>query len=54
MLTSSLVIKAYSRSLRLVFISAIAMFVFVNILVIAIRLPQLKKRKACDRDTNRI
>jgi hypothetical protein len=43
------VIEAYSRSLRLVFISAIVMFIIVNLLVIAIDLPQLKK-KACSDD----
>ncbi|KAF2829176.1 MFS general substrate transporter [Ophiobolus disseminans] len=42
----SQVIDAYSRSLRIVFISAIAMFVIVNILVFAIELPHLKKKKA--------
>ncbi|KAH7088989.1 major facilitator superfamily domain-containing protein [Paraphoma chrysanthemicola] len=40
----SQVIDAYSRSLRIVFISAIAMFVIVNILVFAIELPHLKKK----------
>jgi fucose permease len=44
------VIEAYSRSLRLVFISAIAMFVIVNVLVVSIKLPQLKKA-ASDDDT---
>jgi hypothetical protein len=49
-LISSLVIEAYSRSLRLVFISAIAMFIIVNILVFAIELPQLKKSKVHDEE----
>ncbi|KAH8722337.1 major facilitator superfamily domain-containing protein [Phaeosphaeriaceae sp. PMI808] len=40
----SQVIDAYSRSLRIVFISAFAVFVIVNILVFAIELPHLKKR----------
>ncbi|KAI4674911.1 uncharacterized protein J4E84_010353 [Alternaria hordeiaustralica] len=46
----SQVIEAYSRSLRLVFISAIAMFIIVNILVFAIELPQLKKSKVHDEE----
>ncbi|EMD95408.1 hypothetical protein COCC4DRAFT_46067 [Bipolaris maydis ATCC 48331] len=41
----SQVIEAYSRSLRLVFISAMATFVIVNALVFAIKLPHLKKKK---------
>ncbi|EUC50705.1 hypothetical protein COCMIDRAFT_80984 [Bipolaris oryzae ATCC 44560] len=41
----SQVIEAYSCSLRLVFISAMATFVIVNALVFAIKLPQLKKKK---------
>ena len=41
-----LVIAAYSKSLRLTFISAIAMFVFVNALVLFIKLPRLRKRNA--------
>ncbi|OAG20010.1 MFS general substrate transporter [Alternaria alternata] len=44
----SQVIEAYSRSLRLVFISAIVMFIIVNLLVIAIDLPQLKKKASSD------
>jgi ABC-type spermidine/putrescine transport system permease subunit II len=40
------VIDAYSRSLRIVFISAIVAFVIVNILVFAIQLPHLKKKEA--------
>jgi hypothetical protein len=39
------VIDAYSRSLRIVFISALAVFVIVNILVFAIQLPHLKKKE---------
>jgi len=42
------VIEAYSRSLRIVFISAIATFVVVNILVFAIKLPHLTRKKAED------
>ncbi|KAJ5021017.1 major facilitator superfamily domain-containing protein [Bipolaris maydis] len=37
--------RSYSRSLRLVFISAMATFVIVNALVFAIKLPHLKKKK---------
>lgn len=44
------VIEAYSRSLRLVFISAIAMFVIVNALVSAIDLPRLRKKEASSED----
>ncbi|KAF7671775.1 mfs general substrate transporter [Alternaria burnsii] len=44
----SQVIEAYSRSLRLVFISAIVMFIIVNLLVIAIDLPQLRKKASSD------
>ncbi|KAH7398224.1 major facilitator superfamily domain-containing protein [Pyrenochaeta sp. MPI-SDFR-AT-0127] len=44
----SQVIDAYSQSLRLVFISAIAMFVIVNALVFAIKLPHLKKKERAD------
>ncbi|KAF1839368.1 MFS general substrate transporter [Decorospora gaudefroyi] len=43
------VIEAYSRSLRLVFISAIVVFVIVNILVFAIKLPHLKKKDKAKR-----
>jgi hypothetical protein len=43
---SLVVIDAYTRSLRIVFISAIAMFFIVNILVFAIELPHLKKKAA--------
>jgi hypothetical protein len=50
MLTSTIVIEAYSRSLRLVFISAILMFVIVNLLVITIGLPQLKRKTPSDDD----
>ncbi|KAJ4368155.1 hypothetical protein N0V83_006511 [Neocucurbitaria cava] len=42
------VIDAYIRSLRLVFIFAIAMFVIVNALVFAINLPHLKKKESND------
>lgn len=44
------VIDAYSQSLRLVFISAIAMFVIVNALVFTIKLPHLKKKERVDDD----
>jgi flagellar biosynthesis/type III secretory pathway M-ring protein FliF/YscJ len=44
-LTYKLVIDAYSRSLRIVFFFAVAVFVVVNILVFAIRLPHLKKKE---------
>jgi hypothetical protein len=40
-----LVIQAYSQSLRIVFISAIALFAIVNLLVFTINLPHLKKKK---------
>jgi fucose permease len=46
--TQTTVIEAYSLSLRIVFISAIAMFAIVNILVFAIKLPHLKRKKAED------
>ncbi|KAF2788733.1 MFS general substrate transporter [Melanomma pulvis-pyrius CBS 109.77] len=46
----SQVIDAYGRSLRLTFISAIAVFVMVNLLVIAIKLPHLKRRRQTDAD----
>lgn len=39
-------IDAYTRSLRIVFISAIAMFFIVNVLVFAIKLPHLKKKES--------
>ncbi|KAF9739461.1 hypothetical protein PMIN06_001066 [Paraphaeosphaeria minitans] len=42
------VIDAYGRSLRVTFISAIAAFVLVNILVLTIRLPNLKPKKGGD------
>ncbi|KAJ4301381.1 hypothetical protein N0V90_003473 [Kalmusia sp. IMI 367209] len=42
------VIDAYARSLRVTFISAIAVFVVVNVLVFTIRLPNLKPKKADD------
>ncbi|KAF2121396.1 major facilitator superfamily domain-containing protein [Lophiotrema nucula] len=41
----SQVIDAYGRSLRIVFISAIAVFVIVNMLVLWVKLPNIKKRK---------
>lgn len=41
----SQVMDAYSQSLRLVFISAIFMFLLVNVLVFAIELPHLKKKR---------
>ncbi|OAL54255.1 MFS general substrate transporter [Pyrenochaeta sp. DS3sAY3a] len=44
----SQVIDAYSQSLRLVFISALVMFVVVNALVFAIKLPHLKKKERDD------
>lgn len=43
---TSPVIEAYSRSLRLVFISAIVIFFIVNVLVFSIELPRLKKKDA--------
>ncbi|PVI02520.1 MFS general substrate transporter [Periconia macrospinosa] len=39
------VIDAYSRSLRITFISTIAIFVIVNILVFTIKLPNLKRKQ---------
>lgn len=39
------VIEAYARSLRVTFISAIAVFAIVNILVIPMKLPNLKRRQ---------
>ncbi|KAH3906752.1 hypothetical protein HBI56_062600 [Parastagonospora nodorum] len=42
------VIDAYSRSLRIVFISAIAVYLIVNILVWGIELPRLGKKVADD------
>jgi len=44
----SQVIDAYSQSLRLVFISAIIMFILVNALAFAIELPHLKKKSGED------
>ncbi|KAF2659079.1 MFS general substrate transporter [Lophiostoma macrostomum CBS 122681] len=44
----SQVIDAYSRSLRVTFISAIAMFVIVNILVFSIELPNLRRRREAE------
>lgn len=41
-------IDAYSQSLRLVFISAIIMFILVNALAFAIELPHLKKKSGED------
>ena len=38
------VIDAYGRSLRIVFISAIAVFVAVNMLVLWVKLPNIKKK----------
>lgn len=46
------VIKAYGQSLRLVFISAIAMFVIVNALVFMIKLPHLKKKDSQHNNNN--
>ena len=40
------VIEAYDRSLKVTFISAIAVFVIANFLVFAIKLPTLKKKNA--------
>jgi surface polysaccharide O-acyltransferase-like enzyme len=40
----STVIEAYARSLRIVFISAIGIYVIVNLLVFTIKLPHLKKK----------
>jgi hypothetical protein len=39
------VIDAYSRSLKVTFISAIAVFVVVNVLVVAIDLPNLRRKE---------
>lgn len=44
------VIQAYSQSLRLVFISAIVVFVIVNALVFAVDLPHLRKRQSVQED----
>lgn len=46
--THTAVIEAYARSLRVTFISAIAMFVVANVLVLAVRLPSLKPKKRGD------
>jgi surface polysaccharide O-acyltransferase-like enzyme len=43
----STVIEAYGRSLSIVFVSAIGIYVIVNLLVFTIKLPHLKKK---DRD----
>ncbi|KAA8627638.1 multidrug resistance protein fnx1 [Pyrenophora tritici-repentis] len=48
----SQVIQAYSQSLRLVFISAIIMFVVVNVLVFTIDLPHLKKKGVSEEEGN--
>ena len=40
------VIQAYDRSLKVTFISAIVVFVVANILILAIKLPTLKKKDA--------
>lgn len=37
-------VDAYDRSLRLTFMSAIAAFVVVNVLVIFVKLPHLKRK----------
>lgn len=47
-LTPATVIDAYARSLRITFILAIAVFVAVNILMLTIRLPNLKPKKGDD------
>jgi hypothetical protein len=39
------VIDAYARSLRVTFISAIAVFVIVNVLIFAIELPRLDRKQ---------
>ena len=39
-------IQAYDRSLKVTFISAIVVFVAANMLVLAIKLPTLKKKDA--------
>ncbi|KAF2129271.1 MFS general substrate transporter [Dothidotthia symphoricarpi CBS 119687] len=44
----SQVIEAYSQSLRIVFISAIACFIIVNVLTLLIELPHLKKKERED------
>jgi hypothetical protein len=40
------VIQAYDRSLKVTFISAIVVFVAANILILAIKLPTLRKKDA--------
>lgn len=40
------VIRAYELSLKITFVSAIVVFVVANILVLAIKLPTLKKKDA--------
>jgi fucose permease len=42
----SQVIEAYDRSLKITFISAIVVFVIANILILAMKLPTLKKKDA--------
>ena len=37
-------IEAYDRSLKVTFVSAIVVFVVANILILAIKLPTLKKK----------
>ena len=44
------VIKAYDRSLKVNFISAIVVFVIANALILAINFPTLKKKDA-DKET---
>ncbi|KAF2009951.1 MFS general substrate transporter [Aaosphaeria arxii CBS 175.79] len=50
--TRSQVIDAYSRSLKITFISAIAVFVIVNALLIPVRLPNLKNKEAEERQSH--
>jgi hypothetical protein len=48
-----IVIDAYNRSLKVTFMSAIAMFVIANVLVFTIKLPNIK-RKEEDREGSAI
>jgi fucose permease len=44
------VIDAYARSLKVTFISAIAVFVIVNALVLPIKLPNLKRKRQSEEE----
>ncbi|KAF2645416.1 MFS general substrate transporter [Massarina eburnea CBS 473.64] len=46
----SQVIDAYSRSLRITFLSTIAVFIIVNVLVFTIKLPNLKHKEVAEED----